>query len=749
MKLNNIPVPSEYKKSQDFRFFIKWFTYALSKIQYDTTNMVDLYDALRCPENLLWLLGDTIGYRYDDRLCSAYNRFVILYFMSMMKYKGSQLGVTLAAEMNLKQKDVNAYGTENDILYNRLEDVSIPNNSVYVESDTPNGTISVVYFSDEIPIDACIEYVRPLGMYCFQYAGVRIDSLTKISVDARLAKASDSTGIIGPTKVGKYNRNDYARLQHMKDEGWRPGISDRSTQKVWEIINPQDTRNLAYARNSKIEEVPTINAGFRALNSLQISNNEHLVKSLFSKPIFNLGFGPTVSTLEDVDIEDPKYNLRYNRTVEQQSGSAVYTLDASRTIDYVQGGAIDPVPKVNGIMTKVGDAIIEVPTTVKTRVTELGDGGRITENGDTRITERSSEPTSFTVNIMGETFELKKVIEGGYEGTEGNFEFTLQDADGNYYDINGNNKGSAYTTIALPANTSVTISDLGDGFYKVNEVSHPDIPDYTYIDSGLESIAYVEKSTQGATVTYPRATTVSKYTYNYTGAINIKLHIVSDTGLFEAPTFTNRQYIGQSYLSGPFLVSRNNAIVYGGSWGGDSWPGNDQVFNISLAQGQGSGPVTVYIPNYDAYGIYSIDLNTSVLSRTITPTNANVVEIVLKLNLKPNSGVRNLCVTTLVLGTGDSIEPPIPLSSANYPAKFNLYKDGSTSPNYIMTIPSGGFAKTEYIEKGTYRIVQDTSTIPTGEILDPSSIIEQTVTIDQATTSMKHYTIVFTNNLET
>ena len=47
------------------------------------------------------------------------------------------------------------------------------------------GYIDVVYFSAEKPIDACIEYVRPLGMYCFQNSGVRVDSRTKISIVER------------------------------------------------------------------------------------------------------------------------------------------------------------------------------------------------------------------------------------------------------------------------------------------------------------------------------------------------------------------------------------------------------------------------------------------------------------------------------------------------------------------------------------------------------------------------------------
>ena len=342
MQIKDIPVPEVYKEeSSDFRFFLKWFDYALTKIQYDTINLLDLYDPLRCPKDLLWMLGDTMGYKYDDRpeLCAAFNRFAMLFFMSMIRYKGSKTGVTLAAEVNLKQKDINAYGVENDINYDRLDDTAIPANSVYVEPNIDAGCIDVVYFTDKKPIDSCIEYVRPLGMYCFQYAGVRIDSNTKISVDARLAFASDATGSIGSTRVGHYTRNDYARLQ--------------KTDTVNGVYT--DTRSPVWSNSSTapVDAEPTVDAGYRALSSLQMANNEHLVKSLFSKPIFDLGYGPTVDTITEVDVTDPKYNLRYNKTTDDAlKQPAVYTLDKDRESSYD-----DPKPKVDNIMMTLGDSL--------------------------------------------------------------------------------------------------------------------------------------------------------------------------------------------------------------------------------------------------------------------------------------------------------------------------------------------------------------------------------------------------------
>ena len=363
MDIKNIPVPNVFLESADFRFFLKWFDYALNRIQYDTNNLMDLYDPLRCPKELLWMLGDTMGYQYDDRLCTAFNRFALLFFMSLIRNKGSRTGVTLAAEVNLKQKDINKYGEENQINYDRLEDTSIPVNSVYVESHVDDGYIDVVYFTDEKPIDSCIEYVRPLGMYCFQYAGVRIDSTTKISVDARLANATDALGAIGSTRVGRYTRNDYARLQHMTNE-----------PKQKKDLN--DTRNLAWANSSTapVGGAPTMNAGYRALSSLQMANNEHIVKSLFSEPIFTIDGGPTVEAIQKFDVEDPKYNLLYNRTVDMQSyftvdseGNMHPIYDEANPPTYLPVDTLDhkrvstptnPKPKVNGIMTQMGQRIV-------------------------------------------------------------------------------------------------------------------------------------------------------------------------------------------------------------------------------------------------------------------------------------------------------------------------------------------------------------------------------------------------------
>jgi hypothetical protein len=361
MNLKEVSVPSIYLSSPDFKFFRDWFVNALTKIHYDTEHFFDLIDPLRCPKDLLWLLADTMGFKFDDRLPTAYNRLVLLYFVTMIRNRGSRDGVALAAEVNLAQFSVINYGEEKEILYNRLEDTSVPVNSVYVQPHTADGYIDVIYFSTRIPTDACIEYVRPLGMYCFQHAGVKYDGKTKVSIDARLTDTRELGESIGPTHIAHYSREDYARAQKQK-----PYSNE---------VDYNHTRKAVFYRNGVYETANNIkygiNPGLRALYSLQLCNNEHIVESLL-QPIFGMGFNPQISTVYGDDYVVPEfepqakpYNLRYDRTFEESITPDVYTAEPGST-------QLNPMPKVNPPMFAVGEAIPMDNT--NTKYTKLQNG---------------------------------------------------------------------------------------------------------------------------------------------------------------------------------------------------------------------------------------------------------------------------------------------------------------------------------------------------------------------------------------
>lgn len=400
MDIFDSALPEIYKSSADFRFFCKWFKFALSKIQYDTENFFDLYDPLRCPSNLLWMLADTMGFKYDDRLPVAFNRLVLLYFMSMIRNKGSKDGVTLAAETNLAQQTIqaNINNSDDDILNDRLEDTSIPVNSVYVTAHTPEGFIDVVYFAENVPMDACIEYVRPLGMYLFQHAGVRYDAKTKISIDARLVynRPNDNSSIglsIGPTRVGHYRRDDYARLQRVPTAENEGGLVPGDPITMKQVGG--DYRQYAARRNSEFEDYH-LDAGYRALSSLQLCNNEHVIAALMpdsAATIFGIGYGPQdVCVVSDADVpigglqedKDKPWNLLYDRGTDEANTANVRTVDAGRT-DY---GSTDSVtPAVNPVMSEAGDAVVLEQSEDGTSITYMD----IDDEGNKKTTTYSTE----------------------------------------------------------------------------------------------------------------------------------------------------------------------------------------------------------------------------------------------------------------------------------------------------------------------------------------------------------------------
>ena len=407
MNMENISVPEVYDSSSDFRIFKHWFQYCLSKLQYDTENLPNLYDPLKCPTQLLWMLADTMGFRYDNRLCEAFNRFVLLYFMAMIRNRGSQNGITLAAETNLKQFDISVMANDgytinrgmpdeqfiepNEIYYHRLDSTDLPVNSAYVTPHTDEGYIDIVYFSEQLPIDACIEYVRPIGMYCFQSYGVRMDARSKVYVDTALqTMMNDKISDVGRNRVADYSRKDYASLQKMEEDQSKPFKQYKGV--------PSETRDLAYKSNSLYEGTPTVDAGFRAMYSLQLCNNEHIMQALLPNSseqlqqyIFGLGYDLSTGTVDDdyrmqpeaFDNGTKNWNLFYDKTVDERYTYKYETGPFGSSTTETDTKSPRTVPQVNPIMAQIGDAIIKSETATTIDYLHINSTGEVeTETAD-------------------------------------------------------------------------------------------------------------------------------------------------------------------------------------------------------------------------------------------------------------------------------------------------------------------------------------------------------------------------------
>ena len=218
MDMRDISLPEVYTNSEDFRFFCKWFTDALRKTQYDTENISDLYDPMRCPADLLWALADTMGYTYDDRLNlpTSFNRLVLLYFMDMIYMRGSKNGVTLSAEVRkLSNFYLEVTGSQKDNLDFMLHDFGY-RGATSTESSMLCGSAHLLSFSgtDTIPALTIPEnYYNDSNLYGFSVQATEHSVMTSLGPEGEIDqilnvidKAKD--GILSIV-IDSYNYRDF------------------------------------------------------------------------------------------------------------------------------------------------------------------------------------------------------------------------------------------------------------------------------------------------------------------------------------------------------------------------------------------------------------------------------------------------------------------------------------------------------------------------------------------------------------
>lgn len=159
---SNKYIPEVYRRERDMQVFTSLIDIILTCCKYDIDSLYKIYDAKLCPEQLLPYLADTINYKYDNSDSVTANRQVIDIFMTMMRHKGSEIGIKMATALsltsyNLAQQDSELDPTDTNYL-NALNDLTIHYNyeQAMIIIDYPNIYTQVRYLLD---------YVRPVGMY--------------------------------------------------------------------------------------------------------------------------------------------------------------------------------------------------------------------------------------------------------------------------------------------------------------------------------------------------------------------------------------------------------------------------------------------------------------------------------------------------------------------------------------------------------------------------------------------------------
>lgn len=185
-------VPDSYYSSRDYRVFLKLLGAVTSVFKSNIDSFPSLYSPDDCPDNLVRLLAGMVGYTYNDSLSIDDNRIIIKYYPYMIRYRGSEEGVKLAAALTLNTSDD--------------ADKSYTLDNVIVEYDYNTGLLRIYYpYADEIRRDL-IEAVRPVGSFIQMVPSFISENTDELDVKATIipevSPYDKSREQVGKSKVG-------------------------------------------------------------------------------------------------------------------------------------------------------------------------------------------------------------------------------------------------------------------------------------------------------------------------------------------------------------------------------------------------------------------------------------------------------------------------------------------------------------------------------------------------------------------
>ena len=154
-------IPEVYAKERDMQVFTTLIDIILTVCKHDIDNLSCLYNAETCPEQFLTKLGDTLNYKYDSANTVISNRKILDIFPTMMKYKGSEIGLLMATalcltSLGLSVKTLELENVDTDYI-NVLKDLEI-------RYDYEKAEIIIDYPNIYTQVRYLLDYVRPVGM---------------------------------------------------------------------------------------------------------------------------------------------------------------------------------------------------------------------------------------------------------------------------------------------------------------------------------------------------------------------------------------------------------------------------------------------------------------------------------------------------------------------------------------------------------------------------------------------------------
>ena len=157
---SNNYIPQVYSKERTIQVFTKLIDIILSVCKYDIDNIGNVYDANKCPEQLLPLLASTLNYKYNFSDTVTANRKIIDVFTLMEKNRGSKVGLLMATALSLTSLAISKDNAE--IISNSDYIDALMNLKIYY--DYEEALITIDYPNVYTLVRYLLDYVRPVGM---------------------------------------------------------------------------------------------------------------------------------------------------------------------------------------------------------------------------------------------------------------------------------------------------------------------------------------------------------------------------------------------------------------------------------------------------------------------------------------------------------------------------------------------------------------------------------------------------------
>lgn len=157
-------IPQVYSKERDIQVFNKLLDIILTSCKYSIDNIGDLYDALRCPAELLPLLAYNLNYKYNYADTVTSNRRIIDAFVTLERNRGSERGLRMATALSLTSLDISVDNAEIQEPLGLSGDIIDILSNITVYYNYEEARIEISYPNTYQLVRYIMDYVRPVGM---------------------------------------------------------------------------------------------------------------------------------------------------------------------------------------------------------------------------------------------------------------------------------------------------------------------------------------------------------------------------------------------------------------------------------------------------------------------------------------------------------------------------------------------------------------------------------------------------------